>query len=81
LAVRFRRENALSEGDLRALLAERGFSMVSLEHRLNDGGLLFEYRTTISGGGSKSVKGTGELSTKLREMPEVIEFKILPTGD
>lgn len=81
LAVRFRRENALSEGDLRALLAERGFSTVSMEHRLTDGGLLFEYRTTISGGGAKSVKGTGELSTKLREMPEVIEFKIMPTGD
>jgi putative Mg2+ transporter-C (MgtC) family protein len=81
LAVSFRRQNAPSEGDLRALLAERGFSIVSLEHRLTGGGLLFEYRTTISGGGANSVKGTEELSTKLREMPEVIEFKILPTGD
>lgn len=55
--------------------------MVSVEHRLNDGGQLFEYRTTMRGSGAKSIKGMEELSTKLREMPEVIEFKILPTGD
>jgi hypothetical protein len=46
--------------------------------RLSESGQQFEYRMTIK---SRDRKNAEALSTYLRERPEVIEFRITPTGD
>jgi hypothetical protein len=46
--------------------------------RLSEGGQQFEYRMTIK---SINRKNAETLSSYLRGRPEVIEFRITPTGD
>ena len=78
LVVRFDREAALSEAELRDLVLEEGFSAQNLSHRLSASGQMVEYRTTIRSGRSRSIDG---LSQKLRERPQVSEYRIMPTGE
>jgi putative Mg2+ transporter-C (MgtC) family protein len=45
---------------------------------LTEGGEHFEYRMTIK---SRNRNSAAALSSHLRNLPEVIEFRITPTGD
>ncbi|MCC6890323.1 MAG: MgtC/SapB family protein, partial [Hyphomicrobiales bacterium] len=76
--LRFPRKRVMSETDLRAMVGKYGFSIANLSSRLVDGGKQFEYRMTIKSHNRRAVEG---LSKHLRGMPDVIEFRIDPTGD
>ena len=76
--VCFPRDRTLSESDMRQLIGSHGFSIANLSSRLTDGGQQFEYRMTIK---SRNREAAEALSKHLRSLPDVIEFRITPTGD
>jgi hypothetical protein len=53
-------------------------SIANLSCRLIEGGQQFEYRMTIK---SQDRRNAEKLSVYLRSLPEVVEFRIAPTGD
>ena len=76
--VRFRRDAVMSEDELRRLVGGHGFSVANLHSRLIGGGEFFEYRMVIRSRDRSNAHG---LSQHLLQRPEVIEFRISPTGD
>ena len=76
--LRFPRRRVMSETELRAMISRHGFSIANLSSRLTEGGKQFEYRMTIKSHDRQAVE---KLSKHLRGMPDVIEFRIDPTGD
>src|SRR5688572_15888705 len=76
--LRFARDRVMSEDDLRKLVGSHGFSIANLSSRLTEGGQQFEYRMTIK---SHNRQNAEDLSAHLRKLPEVLEFRIAPTGD
>ncbi|HXF89501.1 MAG TPA: MgtC/SapB family protein [Xanthobacteraceae bacterium] len=76
--ISFRRGAVISEEKLRELLGRYGFSIANLSSRLTEGGEMFEYRMVLR---SRDPKQAEALSQHLRSLPEVIEFRISPTGD
>ena len=74
----FARNKVMNEEELRKLVGNHGFSIANLSSRLSDGGELFEYRMVLK---SRDPKNAESLSQHLRGLPEVIEFRISPTGD
>ena len=60
------------------LIDKHGFSIANLSCRLIEGGRQFEYRMTIK---SRNRKNAEALAAHLRTLPEVVEFRISPTGD
>jgi putative Mg2+ transporter-C (MgtC) family protein len=68
----------MAEPDLRQLIGECGFSIANLSYRLSDGGRLFEYGMVIR---SRDRRNAEALSRRLCQLPEVLEFRIAPTGD
>jgi putative Mg2+ transporter-C (MgtC) family protein len=76
--LRFARESVMSEEDLRKLIGEHGFTIANLSSRLSEGGKQFEYRMVIR---SRDRKSAEALSQRLRGLPQVVEFRISPTGD
>lgn len=78
LSVRFGRETALSEAELRDLVTSQGFTVQNFSHRLAGGGEAIEYRATIRNRRAISLDG---LSSTLRDLASVTEYKIMPTGE
>jgi putative Mg2+ transporter-C (MgtC) family protein len=76
--VRFRRDAVMGEDAVRKLVGAHGFSIANLHNRLIDDGRFFEYRMVIR---SRDRAGAQALSEDLLRRPEVIEFRISPTGD
>src|SRR5438093_299696 len=76
--LRFLREKVMAEGELRKLIDHHGFSIANLSCRLIDDGQQFEYRMTIK---SRDRQNAERLAAHLRSLPEVVEFRIAPTGD
>lgn len=76
--LRFDREAVLDEAELRKLVGNQGFDVANLSYRLTDGGKIFEYRMMIR---SRDRAATERLATTLRGLPQVVEFRIAPTGD
>jgi putative Mg2+ transporter-C (MgtC) family protein len=76
--IRFRRESVLDDKSLRLLVGEIGFTIAHLESRLTDEGRLFEYRMVIR---TRDRDGSSLLSKRLLSLPDVVEFRISPTGD
>jgi putative Mg2+ transporter-C (MgtC) family protein len=74
----FARDRVMGEDELRMLIGRYGFSIANLSSRLSDGGKQFEYRMTIK---SRDRAAGEALSKHLRGLPEVVEFRITPTGD
>jgi putative Mg2+ transporter-C (MgtC) family protein len=68
----------MAEDDLRALVGRHGFSIANLSYRLADNGQFFEYRMVIRSRDRRQAEG---LAQHLRTLPQVIEFRIAPTGD
>ncbi len=77
-SLTFERGAVIPESDLRRLIGEHGFSIANLSYRLRDGGRLFEYGMMIK---SRDRRNAEALSENLRRRPEVLEFRIAPTGD
>jgi putative Mg2+ transporter-C (MgtC) family protein len=76
--LRFLREKVMGENELRKLIDNHGFSIANLSCRLIEGGQQFEYRMTIK---SRDRQNAERLAAHLRTLPEVVEFRITPTGD
>ncbi len=74
----FARDAVMSEDELRRTVASHGFSIANLSSRLTEGGKVFEYRMVLR---SRDRKSAEALSQHLRKLPQVIEFRISPTGD
>ena len=68
----------MGEPDMRKMIGDHGFTIANLSSRLTEGGEQFEYRMTIK---SRDRNAAEALSKHLRSLPEVIEFRIAPTGD
>jgi putative Mg2+ transporter-C (MgtC) family protein len=77
-SLTFARDAVITEDDLRRLIGEHGFSIANLSYRLSDGGKLFEYGMVIK---TRDRRNAEALSEHLRRLPEVLEFRIAPTGD
>src|SRR4051812_47927054 len=73
--LRFSRDRVMSEDDMRKMIADHGFTMANLSSRLIESGQQFEYRMTIK---SRDRNNAQALSTHLRGLPEVVEFRIAP---
>jgi len=76
--LRFERAAVMGEDELRKLVGLHGFSVANLSSRLIEGGRFFEYRMVIR---SRDRASAHSLSRHLLQLPEVIEFRISPTGD
>jgi putative Mg2+ transporter-C (MgtC) family protein len=76
--LKFARNAIMPEDELRALVGEHGFNIANLSHRLSDDGRTFEYRMVIRSWDRMNAEA---LSQHLRTRPEVLEFRIAPTGD
>jgi putative Mg2+ transporter-C (MgtC) family protein len=74
--VRFARDAAMSEQELRHLVMEQQFSIANLNYRLDSG--FFEYRMVIRTNRREHAR---MLTEALLQLPQVIEFRISPTGD
>lgn len=76
--LRFSRDKVMGEDEVHKLILNHGFTIANLSSRLSEGGQLFEYRMTIK---SRDRRNAEALSSHLRGLPEVVEFRITPTGD
>src|SRR5262245_40022881 len=76
--LRFARDRVMGEAEVQKMIRAHGFTIANLSSRLTEGGQQFEYRMTIK---SRDRKNAEKLSNHLRGLPEVVEFRIAPTGD
>ncbi|HMA90454.1 MAG TPA: MgtC/SapB family protein [Burkholderiales bacterium] len=76
--VRFARDAAMPERELRELVVGVGFDVANLNYRLTDDGRHYEYRMMIR---TLRPENLGRLSELLLRIPAVLDFRISPTGD
>ena len=76
--VRFKRDAAISETELRELVKSTGFSLHNLSYRLHGEVGQFEYRMVLR---TMDVGNGRVLAERLKADPSVLEFRIAPTGD
>ena len=76
--LRFPRDRTMSEADVQKLIQNHGFTVANLSSRLTEGGQQFEYRMTIK---SRDRGNADRLSSRLRDLPNIVEFRISPMGD
>lgn len=76
--LRFSRDRVMTESDVHKMIGDHGFTIANLSSRLSEGGQQFEYRMTIK---SRDRLNAERLAKYLRGLPEVVEFRITPTGD
>lgn len=76
--VRFTRDGAMPENEMRRLLKEYGFTIGNLSYRLDLKANFFEYRMIIRTSRGDNAK---QFADALRKIDGVKEFRIAPTGD
>src|SRR4051812_29465523 len=76
--IRFAREQVMGEEAVRKLIGDYGFSIANLSARLSEGGKQFKSQMKIK---SRARSNAARLSAHLRTLPEVLKFRIAPTGD
>lgn len=76
--LRFARDAVMEEQEVHELIRRHGFSMANMAYRLTESGKVFEYRMVIR---SRDKKAAEALVKTLRTLPQVVEFRISPTGD
>ena len=76
--VRFAREGALSESELRELVGSHGFSIANFTYRLEAEGRIRRHSMVLR---SANRESAGRLAVALERNPAVLEFRIAPTGD
>jgi putative Mg2+ transporter-C (MgtC) family protein len=77
-SVIFERGAAMTADELRRLIGEHGFSIANLSYHLRAGGKVFEYTMVIK---SRDRRNADALARALSQAPQVLEFRIDPTGD
>jgi putative Mg2+ transporter-C (MgtC) family protein len=60
------------------MIGEHGFTIANLSYRLSGDGKYFEYGMVIK---SRDRNSAESLARHLRRLPDVLEFRIAPTGD
>ena len=76
--LRFERDAAMPEDELRRLVARHGFSIYNLSYRVTADGAQFEYRMVLRAIGRESTRA---LSDALRADRQVLEYRIAPASD
>ena len=76
--VRFGRTQMMSEEEVRAFLAQHGFSVENMSYRITRDGAFFEYRMVIR---TTDRQNPARLAAALGKLELVREFRIAPTGD
>jgi putative Mg2+ transporter-C (MgtC) family protein len=76
-SICFDRANTMPETQLRALLAQHGFTVANMGYRITNGEQLFEYQMVIR---TSDQSNTARLANALRNLDIVREFRISPTG-
>lgn len=76
--VRFAREAAMPEGELRALVAQHGFSVANFNYRLTGERQQFEYRMVLR---TLKANNMRSLAETLNGIAAVIEYRISPASD
>ena len=76
--LRYARDKTPPEAEVRKLIAAHGFSVANMSYRLTDGGGAFEYRMAIR---TVDKRNAERLAERLRDTPDLLEFRISPTGD
>ena len=76
-SLRFHRNDAIGEEQLRALLKEHGFKVSNMHYAVTNEGDAFEYRMTIH---TAHLANMGRLAEALRHLDKVREFHISPAG-
>jgi putative Mg2+ transporter-C (MgtC) family protein len=74
----FKREQVLSEAEVRELLAQHGFKVSQMGYEISEDGRYFEYHTVIQ---SDHQGKAAHLATTLRNMEQVHRFQIAAAGD
>lgn len=77
-AIRFDRNDVLSEEQIRKIMEEHGFNIANMSYRILDDGAHFEYRMILR---SSDVHNLSALSSYLLTMKQVKAFQISPMGD
>jgi putative Mg2+ transporter-C (MgtC) family protein len=76
--IRFARDRAMAESEIRDLLSTYGFTVANLNYRLDIAADFFEYQMTIR---TMSAENAQTLVQALNRLEAVKEYRILPTGD
>jgi len=76
--VRFDRGAVMPVSELRAFLAQSGFTVANMSYRVSDDRLSFEYRMVIR---TINPENLSALAVSLRQLETVRAFRISPTGD
>jgi putative Mg2+ transporter-C (MgtC) family protein len=76
--LRFDRNNAMQEEEVRTLLRSHGFTIANMSYRVSDDGSSFEYRMIIQ---TTDPGNTSTLADHLRKLERVRSFRVSPTGD
>jgi putative Mg2+ transporter-C (MgtC) family protein len=77
-ALKFDRQSVMPEDELRRLVGTYGFTIANMSSRLIESGKMFEYRMVIR---TRDRSNAERLTRHLLTLPQVIEFRITPTGD
>jgi putative Mg2+ transporter-C (MgtC) family protein len=77
-ALRFNRDDAMTEDEVRRLLVAHGFTIANMSYRVGDDRTSFEYRMIIR---TTDPASTSRLAEALRRESRVLAFRISPTGD
>jgi putative Mg2+ transporter-C (MgtC) family protein len=76
--VRFRRDAAVSEADVRELLTGQGFSLYNMSYRMHGQVDVLEYRTVIR---TMQPANLSKLAGTLSADARVLEYRIAPTSE
>jgi putative Mg2+ transporter-C (MgtC) family protein len=78
LVLRFDKNEAMPEPDVRRLLRAHGFSIANMSYRLDRESGFFEYRMVIR---TLNKSALEKLVNTLSASPPIVEFRISPRGD
>lgn len=76
--IRFNRNDAMSENEVRSFLCSHGFTIANMSYRVSNDGSSFEYKMIIR---TSSAGNTASLVEALRKLERVRAFRVTPTGD
>ena len=76
--IRFPREQAMTEPQVRALMRENGFGVSNLAHAVTHDRKFYEYDMIVK---TRKEENVRSLCRFLAEKETVVEFRISPTGD
>lgn len=77
-SLKFDRQSVMPEEELRSLVGTYGFTIANMSSRLTESGKMFEYRMVIR---TRDRGNAERLTRHLLTLPQVLEFRITPTGD